>query len=128
VGKKRDFDTLMEELKEVDEGMHKSLTWMLANDIEGIIFENFTVLEEAFGEKKEVELMAGGSKMEVTDQNKRQYAELLIRWILGTSVSAQLGSLVQGFHALVPKDVLTVGALRILLYVVFCYMSLERYT
>ena len=108
VGKRRSFDTLLEELKEVDPGMHKSLSWMLANDIEGIIFENFTVLEEGFGEKKEVELIAGGQKMEVTDQNKLQYAELLIRWILGTSFSAQLGSLVQGFHALVPKDLLQV--------------------
>ena len=58
---------------------------------------------------EEVELVPGGSKRSVTDDNKREYVEALVRWhVGGGKVPEQVRWLLSGFHELVSADMLGV--------------------
>jgi len=103
------------ELKEVDGALHTSLRWMLANPIDGILFESFAVDSGGGGEDgagntvvEEVELVPGGREVDVTDGNKLEYAELVLRWKLGKSggASAAVEAIRGGLHELIPPGLL----------------------
>ena len=56
----------------------------------------------------ELELVEGGSEREVTDENKREYVALVIRWTLLSSVQAELAALMAGLYEVVPRQLLRV--------------------
>ena len=94
---------LMRELARQDPQLHNSLCWMLDNDITGVLDdETFTVLEEEFGAKKEVELVKGGARMRVTEKNKVAYVAAVARHRAGggARVAAQTAALLAGWHEL----------------------------
>jgi hypothetical protein len=68
----------MRDLESIDPEYHKSLQWMLDNDITGVIDQEFTIEDDSFGEKKIVELKEGGAKIEVTEENKDEYIRLAL--------------------------------------------------
>ncbi|GMF83007.1 unnamed protein product [[Candida] boidinii] len=47
---------VLQDLESVDSEMYKSLCWMLENDIDGIIFETFSIEDDKFGEKVVIDL------------------------------------------------------------------------
>ncbi|RLN96664.1 hypothetical protein BBJ28_00002298 [Nothophytophthora sp. Chile5] len=57
---------------------------------------------------KVVDLVPNGSNIPVTEENKMEYISLRFKWIVATSVSLQLASLVQGLFAIIPKELLSV--------------------
>lgn len=59
----------------VDEEYHKNLTWTLENDITDVLDQTFSVDDEQFGETKTVNLKPGGSEIQVTNENKKEYVE-----------------------------------------------------
>ena len=93
---------VLEDLGELDPQYFIGLSWMLNNNIDDIIYENFTVIQDNFGSKEVIELIPGGKKIEVTESNKRKYVEAIAKWKLHGSVSEQLDALSRGFHSLIP--------------------------
>ena len=75
---------------------------MLNNNIEDVIYENFTVIQDNFGSKETIELVPGGKKIEVTEKNKKDYVEAVAKWRLHGSVKDQLDAISRGFHSLIP--------------------------
>ncbi|KAL8968533.1 MAG: hypothetical protein Q9183_002420 [Haloplaca sp. 2 TL-2023] len=65
----------LQDLEGVDSQMHGSMVWMLENDIEDVVFDDFAVDDERFGETTRIELKPGGKDISVTDENKREYVE-----------------------------------------------------
>ena len=96
----------LEVLREIDPVKHKSLQWMATNSIDGVIYDNFEIVSEHFGEKQTLELVPGGSSIEVTDANKMEYIQAVVQWELTTSVEKQIESFVRGFYEFVPKAAL----------------------
>jgi len=70
--------------KVVDKEMYHSLTYILDNPIEGIIFETFSVLDH---NQNQVELKKDGEEEDVTDENKEAYVELMANWIMHKRVA-----------------------------------------
>jgi len=66
-------------------------------DVDNLYFEDF--------DKKE-ELKSGGSKISVSEQNKMEYVTLLSEHYLCGNVRKQLCQFLQGFHEIVPQDLL----------------------
>ena len=66
---------LLSDLREIDPVYHDSLHWMLSNDITGVLFETFSVEVDEFGSKRTVELVEGGEKMHVGEENKHLYVQ-----------------------------------------------------
>ncbi|KIW49361.1 hypothetical protein PV05_11042 [Exophiala xenobiotica] len=98
----------LKDLESMDLDYYKSLVWILENDITDVITEDFSVIEEQFGEEKVVDLIPNGRNIPVTDQNKREYVNAQVRYRLTTSVQEQLESFVRGFHDIIPAELVAI--------------------
>jgi len=72
---------LLSDLEDYDEQVHKSLIYMLQNDAE-LLCQSFLYSTNFFDEKKDIELKPGGEKIDVTNENKYEYCQLVLHYIL----------------------------------------------
>jgi len=87
-----------------DPAYHKSLVWILENDVEDLGMElYFTVEEEALGESKEKDLKPGGSKILVTEENKKEYVQLVVEHKMSKTIRPQIDRFLEGFHEVIPE-------------------------
>ncbi|KAG6891038.1 hypothetical protein C0992_010700 [Termitomyces sp. T32_za158] len=96
------------DLESVDAELHRGMTWMLENDITGVIDETFTTVEERFGEMVTIELKAGGADVPVTEENKKEYVDLIVDYRISKRVKDQFEAFMSGFSELIPLDLVTV--------------------
>ncbi|XP_011505541.1 PREDICTED: probable E3 ubiquitin-protein ligase HERC4 [Ceratosolen solmsi marchali] len=87
----------------------KSMSPVLARSLQNILdYEeenleatfalNFEVSRQVFGEEKVYELIPNGSKIPVTMNNKKQFVELYVDYILNKSVDSHFKAFYKGFH------------------------------
>ena len=86
----------IKDMESVDLEYHKSLLWMLQNDISDILVETFSVETEAFGITEVVDLIENGRNIPVTEENKQEYVQLVVEYRLTGSVKAQLEEFLKG--------------------------------
>ena len=98
----------LKDLESMDLDYYKSLLWILENDITDIITEDFSVIEEQFGDEKIVDLIPDGRNVPVTEENKREYVQKLVEYRLTTSVTEQLEDFVKGFHDIIPAELVAI--------------------
>uniref|UniRef100_A0A8C1CKQ0 HECT-type E3 ubiquitin transferase n=1 Tax=Cyprinus carpio carpio TaxID=630221 RepID=A0A8C1CKQ0_CYPCA len=91
----------LSDLEFLDEEFHQSLQWMKDNDIKDMLDLTFTVNEEVFGQITERELKPGGTGITVSDKNKKEYIERMVKWRIERGVAQQTESLVRGFYEVV---------------------------
>jgi len=96
------------DLESVDSGLHRGLTWMLENDITDVIEDTFSITEEHFGEMVTVDLKEGGRDIEVTEENKKDYVDLVTTYRISTRVSEQFEAFMSGFNELIPQELINV--------------------
>ncbi|EXJ58594.1 E3 ubiquitin-protein ligase hulA [Cladophialophora yegresii CBS 114405] len=96
------------DMEGVDEEYHKNLTWMLDNDITDVLDQTFSIEDEQFGETKTIDLKPGGRDIPVTNENKREYVELLTEWKIQKRVEEQFNAFITGFNELIPADLVNV--------------------
>ena len=56
------------------------------------------VQEEALGETKEKDLKPDGSKIPVTDENKKEYVQLVVEHKMSKTIRPQIDQFLKGFH------------------------------
>ncbi|XP_026148062.1 E3 ubiquitin-protein ligase HECW1 [Mastacembelus armatus] len=100
--------TDLSDLEYLDEEFHQSLQWMKDNDITNILDLTFTVNEEVFGQVTERELKSGGSNLQVTEKNKKDYIERMAKWRVERGVVQQTEALVRGFYEVVDSRLVSV--------------------
>jgi hypothetical protein len=88
----------LDDMAQVDPQYHSSLMWILENDITDVIENTFTDDHEAFGDTQEVELKPGGASIAVTNENKHEYVQLIIRHRLVDGIVEQMRALKRGFN------------------------------
>lgn len=98
----------LQDMEGVDAEFHRTLSWTMDNDITDVIYSTFSVEDERFGEKVTVDLKPGGQDIEVTNENKREYVELITEWRIQKRVEEQFNAFVTGFHELIPADLVNV--------------------
>lgn len=98
----------LSDLEGVDADLHRSLNWMLENDITDILDETFTTTEDRFGELVTIELKPGGGNITVTEENKRQYVNAVVEYRISKRVKDQFDSFMEGLFEVVPNDLITV--------------------
>jgi len=93
----------LDDIEAVDPDLHKSLNWILANDITDVIDSTFSVEHDAFGAIRVHELKPGGKSIQVTEDNKKEYVKLYVtyRWCQG--IEQQFLALQKGFHEVIPQ-------------------------
>lgn len=95
----------VEDLEAADPEFFRSIKFLLDNEIDDMYLGiTFSVDEDHFGEKKQIELVPGGDDVEVTDANKHAYVKLVVKHRLTSRIRAQLESFLRGFYELVPPE------------------------
>ncbi|KAF4518156.1 hypothetical protein B566_EDAN007847 [Ephemera danica] len=98
----------LSDLESLDSEFHQSLLWIKENDITDLLDLTFAVTEEVFGQVVERELKLGGRNIGVTEKNKKEYLERVVRWRLERGVAEQTESLVRGFYEVVDPRLVSV--------------------
>lgn len=78
------------DLESIDPEYHKSLVWMLENDIEGVLDLTFSVERDDFGVVEIVDLIPNGRNIAVTNENKVEYVRLIADQKLSTEIKDQI--------------------------------------
>jgi E3 ubiquitin-protein ligase NEDD4 len=100
---------VLADMEGVDAEFHRSLQWTLDNDISGGILEQtFSTEEERFGETTVEDLIPGGRDIDVTNENKREYVELMVKWRIEKRIETQFEAFMSGFHELIPPELINV--------------------
>ncbi|XP_061110454.1 E3 ubiquitin-protein ligase HECW1 [Conger conger] len=100
--------TDLSDLEYLDEEFHQSLQWVKDNDITDILDLTFTVNEEVFGQVTERELKSGGANVQVTEKNKKEYIDRMVKWRVERGVVQQTEALVRGFYEVVDSRLVSV--------------------
>ncbi|KAF2998156.1 hypothetical protein E8E13_002495 [Curvularia kusanoi] len=98
----------LQDMEGVDADFHRNLEWMLNNDITDALELTFATDDERFGETVSIELKPGGEEMEVTNENKHEYVELITEWRIQKRVEEQFNAFLSGFNELIPPDLVNV--------------------
>ena len=104
-----DFNTLffflsspasLSDLESLDAEFHQSLQWIKETDnIDFSVLDlTFSVDEEVLGKMTERELKPNGRNVAVTEKNKKEYIERMVKWRVERGVAEQTDSLVKGFY------------------------------
>ncbi|KAG0634839.1 hypothetical protein HOY80DRAFT_497497 [Tuber brumale] len=99
---------VLADMEGVDADFHRNLTWMLENDITDILDLTFSTEDSRFGETVTIDLKLNGQNIEVTNDNKREYVDLVTGWRIEKRVQEQFKAFVDGFHDLIPADLINV--------------------
>ncbi|KAJ6613271.1 hypothetical protein B0H10DRAFT_2048963 [Mycena sp. CBHHK59/15] len=96
------------DLEAVDADLHRSLGWMLENDITDVLDETFTMTEERFGEHVTIELKPDGGDVPVTEENKKEYVEAVVAYRISRRVKSQFDAFMEGLLELIPSELINV--------------------
>ncbi|CAF0743353.1 unnamed protein product [Rotaria sp. Silwood1] len=91
------------DMESVDREYYQSLKYIVDNDPEDLdLF--FVVSEEVLGDLREHELKPGGQHIQVTEQNKHEYIDLVINYRFVQRIASQMNALKQGFQDILPFE------------------------
>ncbi|EGG09709.1 uncharacterized protein MELLADRAFT_42401 [Melampsora larici-populina 98AG31] len=96
------------DMESVDAEIFRSLSWMLDNDITDVIENSFSVEDEKFGEVVTIDLKEDGRNIPVTEENKKEYIDLITQWRIEKRVVDQFKAFLTGFNELIPQDLINV--------------------
>ncbi|KAJ2612593.1 hypothetical protein H4S08_002628 [Coemansia sp. RSA 1365] len=97
----------LDDMESVDADIYRSLKWTLENDVADMGF-TFTVDDDRFGERVEVELKPGGKDIDVTEENKEEFVQLSVQYRVCDRIKEQFEAFQAGFHELIPEDLVQV--------------------
>lgn len=99
---------VLEDMEGVDAEFYKNLEWTLDNDITDILELTFSVEDDQFGEITTIDLKPNGRNIEVTNDNKLEYVELVTEWKISKRIEEQFNAFVTGFNELIPQELVNV--------------------
>ncbi len=101
-----------EDLKDIDEDFYRNLKQLQsmadAGEDLSILCLDFTTTSEVMGITEEVELVKGGSNIEVTNDNFPEYVEACLKYKLMDCVKPQLNELLLGIFDVVPEPLMSI--------------------
>jgi len=75
-------------------------------------------MEERFGEMVTIDLKPGGADIPVTEENKKEYVDLMVKYYISKRVKDQFDAFISGFSELIPQDLINMfdeGELELLI-------------
>ena len=72
-----------------------------------MIDETFTTIEERFGEVVTTDLKPGGADIAVTEENKKEYVDFVVEYLVSKRVKDQFDAFMSGFSELIPQDLIS---------------------
>jgi E3 ubiquitin-protein ligase HUWE1 len=96
-----------EDFEDYDPQYFKNLKWVINNDPEALAM-TFTVEHTEFGVTREEELKPGGSNIYVTQENKNEYVDLLVKHKLSDQAKNQVEEFLGGLYDVIPLNLLQI--------------------
>ncbi|KAJ3143786.1 hypothetical protein HK101_003081, partial [Irineochytrium annulatum] len=96
------------DMEPIDPEFHKSLEWMLNNDITDVLDLTFSTEIDEFGRSKILDLKPNGRNIPVTQENKLEYVKLIVEQKLVSAIKEQIDEFLKGFHEIIPKDLIKI--------------------
>ena len=96
------------DMEGVDADFHRSLQWILDNDITDVLEQTFSTDDERFGVTTVEDLIPNGRNIDVTNDNKKEYVDLMVKWRIEKRIAEQFQAFKEGFHELIPQDLINV--------------------
>ncbi|KNC75240.1 hypothetical protein SARC_12233, partial [Sphaeroforma arctica JP610] len=98
-------DVTLDDLKEADPELARGLEQLLKfeGDVSSTYHRTFQVEYDLFGEVQTVDLTPNGGVKQLTIENREEYVDLYVQWVLNHSIATQFKELKRGF------DVIAVG-------------------
>ncbi|KAM6975590.1 E3 ubiquitin-protein ligase NEDD4-like isoform 9-T9 [Tautogolabrus adspersus] len=97
----------LKDMESVDSEYYNSLKWILENDPTELDLR-FCIDEDNFGQTYQVDLKPSGSDMVVTNENKKEYIDLVIQWRFVNRVQKQMNAFLEGFTELIIVDLIKI--------------------
>ncbi|RKP29698.1 HECT-domain-containing protein [Metschnikowia bicuspidata] len=99
---------VLQDMEGVDAEFYRSLQWIIDNDITDVLDLTFSAEDDKFGEIVEVDLKPDGRNIEVTEENKHEYVELICEWKIYRRIEEQFKAFIDGFNELIPRELVNV--------------------
>lgn len=99
-------NVVWKDLEAVEPDYYKNLKWTLNNDVTHLGM-TFSKDYSSFGEMKAIELIPGGHSIAVTEENKKEYVQLLAQHHMTSTIEEQTKAFLKGFYELVPRDLIS---------------------
>ncbi|KAK9466291.1 hypothetical protein V1512DRAFT_264301 [Lipomyces arxii] len=99
---------VLADMEGVDADYYRNLSWTLENDITDILDLTFSIEDDRFGELVTLDLKPDGRNIPVTNENKREYVELITEWRISKRVEDQFKAFISGFNELIPQELVNV--------------------
>ena len=80
---------------------------MLENDAE-MLCQSFVYSSKLFDQNEDIELKPNGKEIDVTNENKFEYCNLVLKYRLYQCIKQQVDAFLQGFHDLVPNSIIKI--------------------
>ncbi|THH19668.1 hypothetical protein EUX98_g8727 [Antrodiella citrinella] len=96
------------DLESVDHGAYRKLSWLLNNDVTDILDETFSVTEEHLGKQVTLDLKPGGRHVELTEDNKQEYIDLVVEYYVCKRIQPQFDAFMSGLNDLIPQALIEV--------------------
>uniref|UniRef100_A0A673IN76 E3 ubiquitin-protein ligase HACE1 n=1 Tax=Sinocyclocheilus rhinocerous TaxID=307959 RepID=A0A673IN76_9TELE len=91
-----------QDVSSIDPEYAKNLQWILDNDISDLGLElTFSVETDVFGTMEEVPLKPGGIAIQVTQDNKEEYVQLVTELRMTRAIQPQINAFLLGFHTFI---------------------------
>uniref|UniRef100_A0A3B3D8Q5 E3 ubiquitin-protein ligase n=1 Tax=Oryzias melastigma TaxID=30732 RepID=A0A3B3D8Q5_ORYME len=101
----------LKDMESVDSEYYNSLKWILENDPTELDLR-FCIDEDNFGQTYQVDLKPSGSELVVTNDNKKEYIDLVIQWRFVNRVQKQMNAFLEvhifGFILLIQIDLIKI--------------------
>ncbi|XP_068817606.1 probable E3 ubiquitin-protein ligase HECTD2 [Capricornis sumatraensis] len=97
-------DDLCQIMPELAHGLSELLSY--EGNVEEDFYSTFQVFQEEFGIIKSYNLKPGGDKIPVTNQNRKEYVQLYIDFLLNKSIYKQFAAFYYGFHSVCASNAL----------------------
>lgn len=97
----------LSDMESVDADIHRSLEWILNNDIKDLDL-TFSTDDEEFGKVETIDLKPNGRNIPVTEETKTEYVKLITEFRIRTRIEKQLNSFKDGIFEIVPASYLEI--------------------
>ncbi|XP_053548302.1 probable E3 ubiquitin-protein ligase HECTD2 [Bombina bombina] len=98
------LDDLYQIMPELAHGLSELLSY--EGNVEEDFYSTFQVFQEEFGVIKSYNLKPGGDKIPVTNQNRKEYVQLYVDFLLNKSIYKQFSAFYHGFHSVCSSNAL----------------------
>ena len=96
---------VLEDLKDLDGDLAKSLEWILENPVEDLE-QSFIFQSEYFGQKIDKELVLNGNKFVMNEDNKKAFVKKVCEFKMRDEISEEIKAFNRGFHIIISPNFL----------------------